>query len=103
MLIKLFTYSKMGGGNRLHSRNYLPLNILDFFQAWSSGRIQHLPMFFTTTPTAPMESGIPYHRQMQQNVNENSFPSYLSTSHLLNNSLNAVTDFEPQLFSSPSV
>ena len=50
-----------------------------------------------------MESGIPYHRQMQQNVNENSFPSYLSTSHLLNNSLNAVTDFEPQLFSSPSV
>ena len=76
---------------------------LIFFQAWSSGRIQHLPMFFTTTPTAPMESGIPYHRQMQQNVNENSFPSYLSTSHLLNNSLNAVTDFEPQLFSSPSV
>ena len=101
MLIKLYTYSNQTFWEEAEINLYQIFLIL--LQAWSSGRIQHLPMFFTTTPTAPMESGIPYHRQMQQNVNENSFPSYLSTSHLLNNSLNAVTDFEPQLFSSPSV
>jgi len=70
--------------------------------AWSSGRIQHLPMFFTVTPHASVAFGALESRQTQ-NFNETSFPSHLSTSHLLNNTLNALTEFEPQLFSSPSV
>jgi len=69
--------------------------------AWSSGRIQHLPMFFTTTPTLPIGAGL--NVGLQHNCNETNFPNHLSTSHLINNSLNALTDFEPQLFSSPSV
>ena len=58
-------------------------------------------MFFTTTPTIPIGAGLSL--GLQHNFNETNYQSHLSTSHLLNNSLNALTDFEPQLFSSPSV
>ena len=56
--------------------------------AWSSGRVQHFPMFYT------QGADTSHHHQDSK---------HLSTSHLLNNSLNALADFEPQLFSSPAI
>jgi hypothetical protein len=62
-----------------------------------------MPMFFTVTAQASVAANLIENRPVPHIFNETNFTSHLSTSHLLNHSLNALTDFEPQLFSSPTV
>ena len=88
--------------------------------AWSSGRVQHFPMFFSptvshvfdnchiTTAAAAAPSALsPFSLQQQQQQFQHpettravpGISRQLSTSHLANNSQ---AEFEPQLFSSPA-
>ena len=68
--------------------------------AWNSGRVQHFPMYYTPARHSLFDSSLSHH----QHYNQGGLTrQHLSTSHLQNNqSIGAVTDFEPQLFSSPA-
>jgi len=77
--------------------------------SWSSGRVQHFPMFFTSSKN----TGEPYgnnnfHLEASFDVDPRAtvYPTLsrqLSTSHLQNQSIRDATDFEPRLFSGPAI
>jgi len=75
--------------------------------AWSSGRVQHLPMLFT--PSSPHAHAAAPNTSFVDHVSTTAtaatrgFTRQLSTSHLANNSINAQAEFEPRLFSGPAV
>ena len=66
--------------------------------AWSTGRVQHFPMYFT--PAARHAKNILFDGSFAGH--HHALTRQLSTSHLQDQSIGPPTDFEPQLFSSPA-